>query len=256
MTATTATAPAGSAAADERQVRTDLAACYRLFVHFGWTDLIFTHLSARVPGTDDLYLINPYGLLFEEVTASNLLKVDFDGEVVGGDRPYNAAGHAIHTAVYRVRPDVQAVLHSHTRAGMTVSTMECGLLPLTQQANEVMEIVGYHAYDDVTSSDEECEKLGADLGDKYAMILHNHGLLSAGRSVAEAFYFLYTLENACKVQVDALHSGADLVLPDKKVRERVAAWSRTTKDRPVESSEDAWPALLRMLDRRDPSYRS
>ncbi len=217
---------------EEWAIRCDLAACYRLFVRYGWTDLIFTHLSARVPGSDDHYLINPYGLLFEEITASSLIKVDFDGNVVEGDFPYNDAGHAIHTAVLKSRPDVNFALHSHTRAGMAVSTMKCGLLPLTQQANEMMDNVCYHEYDVAVGAEEECERIGRDLGDKHLMIMHNHGLLSCASTIGEAFYLLYTLENACKVQVDALASGQELHLPKEsaaKMLSNYAAGKRQAK---------------------------
>ena len=238
----------------EWQVRCDLAACYRLFVRYGWTDLIFTHLSARVPGRDDHYLINPYGLLFDEVTASSLIKVDFDGNVIAGDYPYNDAGHAIHTAILRARPDVNAVLHSHTRAGMAVSAMDCGLLPLTQQANEVREFVCRHVYD-VPDNAEVCRRLGADIGDKWLMLMENHGLLSAGRTVAEAFYFLYTLENACKVQVDILASGAKVVTPTDDALARIADYGRPPADAPFDAVTRSWSALIRMLERDDPSYK-
>ena len=153
----------------EWQQRVELAACYRLFVKYGWTDLIFTHLSARVPGADNLYLINPFGLLFEEVTASSLLKVDFSGNVISGDHPYNDAGHAIHSAVLRARDDINVVLHSHTSAGMAVSTMQCGLLPITQQANEIMANVAYHDYDIPVGAEEECERLGKDIADNFSV---------------------------------------------------------------------------------------
>ena len=240
----------------EWNVRVDLAACYRLCVRYGWTDLIFTHLTARVPGAEDQYLINPYGLMFDEVTASNLLKVDFDGNVISGDFPYNDAGHVIHTAVLRARPVVNAVLHTHTRAGMAVSVMQCGLLPLTQQANEIMEVVSSHVYDLATDSEEECQRLGADLGQGYALILENHGLLSAGRTVAEGFYYMYMLENACKVQVDAMCSGTELILPSAEALAKLADFGRPSVSEPMAQGERAWPALLRMLDRTDPSYRS
>ena len=240
----------------EWQVRRDLAACYRLFVYYGWTDLIFTHLSVRVPNCDDLYLINPYGLLFHEVTASNLIKVDFDGNVIAGDYPFNDAGHAIHTAVLKARPDVNAVLHSHTRAGMAVSCMDCGLLPITQQANEVRELTRYHRYDIVTDNAEECRRLGEDIGDKWLMIMNNHGLLSAGRSVAEAFYYLYTLENACKVQVDVMASGADVVIPEASVIKELADSARPPQDGPGDPGTRSWQALIRMLDAREPNYKS
>ena len=239
----------------EWQVRRDLAACYRLFVQFGWSDLIFTHLSARVPRHAEQYLINPYGMLFEEVTASNLLKVDFDGNVIAGDYPYNAAGHAIHTAVLKARPDVNAVLHSHTRAGMAVSGMQCGLLPLTQQANEVRELVCYHEYAVATDNEDECRRIGHDLGHQWLMIMHNHGLLSAGRSIAEAFYFLYTLENACKVQVDVLASGAKIITPDDDALAQVAEYGDPSTAEFEDFVTRSWQALLRKLEREDHSYR-
>ena len=240
----------------EWAVRVELAACYRLFVKYGWTDLIFTHLSARVPGMDDVYLINPFGLLFEEITASSLLKVDFAGNLISGDYPYNDAGHAIHTAVLRTRPDVNVVLHSHTRAGMAVSTMKCGLLPLTQQANEVMPNVAYHDYDIAVGAEEECERLGKDIADKHAMIMHNHGLLTCAGDVAEAFYLMYTLENACKVQVDALASGQELHITKESAREAFATYGKVKAGKPSRSSRKAWPAMIRMLDAQDSSYKT
>ena len=241
---------------DEWQVRCDLAACYRLFVKYGWTDLIFTHLSARVPGQAEQYLVNPYGLLFQEINASNLIKVDFDGNVVAGDYPYNNAGHAIHTAVLKARPDINVALHSHTRAGMAVSCMKKGLLPLTQQANEVRDMLSYHEYGVADENNpEECEALGRDLRDKWLMIMHNHGLLSVGRTVGEAFYYLYTLENACKVQVDVLATGADMIFPEESCIEELAQWTYPTAEGPCKSATIAWDAMLRMLDTQDPSYK-
>lgn len=243
--------------ADEWQTRCDLAACYRLFAHFGWTDLIFTHLSARVPGHPQQYLINPYGLLFEEVTASNLIKADLDGNVLAGDAPYNDAGHAIHAAVLRARPDVNAVLHSHTRAGMAVSCMRCGLLPLTQQANEVRALLARHDYDLPTDNEEECRRLGHDLGDKWLMLMHNHGLLAAGRGVAEAFYWLYTLENACKVQVDVLAattSAKEVIVPGEDVLARMDIEAQPPADGVSDFATRSWEALLRMLKRRGVEY--
>ncbi len=241
---------------EEWLLRQDLAACYRLFVHFGWTDLIFTHLSARVPNHPDQYLINPYGLLFQEITASSLIKVDFDGNVLAGDYPFNDAGHAIHTAVLKARPDVNAVLHSHTRAGMAVSCMECGLLPLTQQANEISGIVSYHEYGVATDNEEECRKLGEDIGDKVLMIMHNHGLLSTGRSVAEAFYYLYTLENACKVQVDVLASGAKTIQPEASVIKELNEYGTPPEDGPGDYVKRSWEAVIRMLDQKNASFRN
>lgn len=243
---------------EEWALRQDLAACYRLFVKYGWTDLIFTHLSARVPGEPYHYLINPYGLLFQEITASNLIKVDFSGNVVSGDYPYNEAGHAIHSAVLKARPDINVALHSHTRAGTAVSAMECGLLSLSQQANEIGNLVCYHRYDVATDNDNECARLGEDLADKWAMIMHNHGLLSVGRDMAEAFYLLYTLENACKIQVDVMASGAEQIIPNQNAITNVEQFSLVGKPNagdPDGYLQRNWQALIRMLDREDQSFR-
>jgi len=239
----------------EWRVRCDLAACYRLFIKYGWTDLIFTHLSARVPGHDNQYLINPYGLLFHEITASNLIKVDFDGNVIEGDFPYNDAGHAIHSAVLEARPDINVALHSHTRAGMAVSCMKEGLLPLSQQAGEILNIICYHEYGIANDNNEECAALGRDLADKWLMIMHNHGLLSVGRTVGEAFYYLYTLENACKVQVDVMASGAEMILTEQKIVDDLGAMSAPGEAGPNTSVNRSWDAMIRMLDAQDPSYK-
>jgi ribulose-5-phosphate 4-epimerase/fuculose-1-phosphate aldolase len=242
--------------ADEWHLRCDLAACYRLFVKYGWTDLIFTHLSARVPGHPDQYLINPYGLLFHEITASNLIKVDFLGNVITGDYPFNDAGHAIHSAVLKVRSDINVVLHSHTRAGMAVSCMKEGFLPLTQHAGEVRDLICYHKYGVADDNPEECEKLGKDLADKWLMIMHNHGLLSTGRTVAEAFYFLYVLEIACKVQVDVMATNAELVYPDKESIDVLATYCLPNSEQPGDAITRSWSALIRMLDDQDPTYKT
>ena len=237
----------------EWQTRVDLAALYRLFVRYGWTDLIFTHISARVPGEENTYLINPYGLFFDEITASSLIKADFDGNVidpVGGE--YNQAGHLIHTAVLKARPEVNFVLHTHSRAGAAVSAMKCGLLPLTQHSNLILNTVAYHDYAQVTSDEEECERLGADIEDKYLMIMRNHGLLGCGRTAAEAFHCLYYLEMSCKIQVDILASGQEYIVPDD---DAVAGLAKSGAPGDVPKGDRAWPGLLRGLDRTDPSYR-
>ncbi len=239
--------------AEEWQTRVELAALYRIFVHYGWTDMIYTHITARVPAEPELYLINPYGLMFDEITASSLLKVDWEGNVISGDYPYNEAGHLIHTAVLKARPDVNFVLHSHSRAGMAVSAMPCGLLPLTQHAGLVMGILATHPYGAVTDEAEECDRLAADLGDKDLMIMHNHGLLACGRSAGEALVYHYYLEMACKAQVDIMQSGVEplqITEPSLSIlKEHVGlADSRW--------GEREWPALLRMIDRKDPSYKT
>ncbi len=239
----------------EWQQRVELAACYRAFVHYGWTDSIFTHLSARVPGEARHYLINPYGLLFHEVCASNLIKVDFDGRVVAGDFPYNEAGHAIHTAVLRAREDVNVVLHSHTRAGMAVSCMSCGLLPLTQQANELRDLLCYHPYGVATDNETECARLGHDIADKRVMIMHNHGLLTVGADVAEAFYWMYETENACKVQVDVLAAGRDYILPEDDVLDDLAGYGNARAGGGDADVARVWDAVMRLLDRQDSTFR-
>ena len=242
---------------DEWQLRCELAACYRLFVKFGWTDIIFTHLSARVPGEDNQYLINPYGLLFHEITASNLIKVNFDGELISGDFPYNEAGHAIHSAVLRARPDINVALHSHTRAGMAVACMEEGLLPMSQQAGEIIDLLCYHQYGFADQDNtDECRRLGEDIADKWLMIMDNHGLLSVGRTVAEAFFYLYTLENACKVQVDVMGSGATPKRIDAESLRQLAEYSRPKTAGPSDSANRCWQALIRQLDLQDPSYKN
>jgi len=245
---------ASSCSSEEWEVRVQLAACYRAFVHYGWTDSIFTHLSARVPGQSDQYLINPYGLLFHEISASNLIKVDFDGNVVDGDYPFNEAGHAIHSAMLRARPDINFALHSHTRAGMAVSCMDCGLLPLTQQSNEIRDLLCYHDYGIARTHSEECERLGADMADKWIMIMRNHGLLTVGRSIAEAFYYLYTVESACKVQVDVLAGSQGYVTPAPEVVDELAYHGRQGVQEMPDHFDRAWNAVLRMLDQQDPSY--
>ena len=241
---------------EEWEQRVQLAACYRAFVHYGWTDLIFTHLSARVPGEPGHYLINPYGLMFHEVCASNLIKVDFDGNVVAGDYPFNAAGHAIHTAMLKARPDINVALHSHTRAGMAVSCMDCGLLPLTQQSNEIRDLLCYHDYGIARTHDDECQRLGADMADNWIMVMRNHGLLTVGRSVAAAFYYLYSVESACKVQVDVLACQQGFVTPDADVVDEQAYHGKQHSIEPQEFVTMAWDAVLRLMDAKDPSFRS
>lgn len=238
----------------EWQTRVDLAALYRLFVRYGWTDLIYTHISARVPGEENHYLINPFGPFFDEITASMLMKVDFDGNVVEEDgQEYNQAGHLIHTAVLKVRPEINYVLHTHSRAGTAVSAMKCGLLPLSQHSNIILGTVAYHDYGQVTSDEEECERLGGDLAENYLMVLRNHGLLACGRTAAEAFWYLYYLEMSCKIQVDALAASDDPILVPPEV---VAGLSEYGNPGPEPKGAREWPGLLRQLDRVDSSYRN
>ncbi|MBJ6136077.1 class II aldolase/adducin family protein [Marinobacter litoralis] len=241
---------------EEWTTRVELAACYRLVHHYGMTDLIYNHISARVPGTDHL-LINAYGYLYSEITASNLVTIDLNGdEVLAPQTPHgygvNQAGALIHTAVHQVRHDAMCVIHTHTRAGMAVSAIEEGLLPLTQTAMRFYNAVAYHDYEGPALNPDEKARLQRDLGEHDVMILRNHGLLAVGPSVAEAFNRIYWLEMACKAQVDALSMGRKLNMPTQQAKE-VTADVLHPKKRGL-LGKRAWPALIRMLDSIDPSY--
>jgi ribulose-5-phosphate 4-epimerase/fuculose-1-phosphate aldolase len=238
---------------EERAARIELAACYRLIAQFRMTDLIYTHISARIPGTEH-FLLNPYGFLFEEVSASNLVRIDIDGKIAE-DTHYqvNPAGFTIHSAVHRARPDVNCVLHTHTRAGMAVACMREGLLPLSQFALQFHDRLAYHDYEGIALDLDERERLARDLGAHKAMILRNHGLLTAGASVPEAFSLMFYLERACEVQIAALSTGRELVHPATEVCEKTAR-QYEPDDEPAGMRE--WRALLRQLDRTDPGYRN
>lgn len=240
---------------EEWQMRVDLAALYRIVAMYGWDDLIFTHLTARVPGGDHHFLINPYGCLFEEITASSLVKIDLEGNKVM-DSPYdiNPAGFTIHSAIHEAREDATCIMHLHTRAGIGVSAQKNGLLPISQQASVVMNNLAYHDYEGIALNPEEKQRLVADLGEKKLMILRNHGTLSLGRSVAGAFLAMYTLETACQAQIAAQSGGAELTLIPQEIIDGAMNTSKTTTKNM--GGALAWPALLRKLDRRDPSYKT
>jgi ribulose-5-phosphate 4-epimerase/fuculose-1-phosphate aldolase len=236
----------------ERLVRTQLAAAYRILAQFKMDDLTYTHLSARLPGSDT-YFIYPFGLLFEEVTASNLLKVTLEGKILEGkESQYNQTGYVIHGNIYKNRPDVNAIFHLHTIAGVSVSTMECGLLPLSQFSFHFYERLAYHNYDSLTlENHRQGENLVKDLGLKKAMILRNHGTLTCGATIHEAFLYAYFLEQACKVQCASLSSGQKVVMPPKEVCEQAA---QDVRDFEPDFGIRDWTALLRKLDRVDPGY--
>ena len=242
------------AAQDEQQMRIDLAACYRLIALYGWDDLVFTHISARVPGPDEHFLINPYGMMFEEITASSLVKVDLDGnKVAESPYPINPAGFVIHSAVHEAREDVACVLHTHTRAGVAVSAQADGLLPISQTSLFPYATLAYHDYEGVALNADEKPRLVADLGNNNAMILRNHGLLTAGTTIADAFLMMYVLETACQIQVMAQSSGGPLVhVPEPIVKGIEAQAAEVTRGL---GGKLVWPGLLRKLDRLDPSYR-
>jgi len=242
--------------AEEWEIRCDLAAAYQLAALFKWTDLIYTHFSARVPGSEDL-LINAYGLLFDEITASSLVKIDKDGKVV--DDPMgmgiNYAGFVIHGCVHEARPEINCVIHTHTRAGVAVSAQKCGLLPISQHSLRVYGMLSYHDYEGVALDLDERSRLASDLGPtSKAMIMRNHGLLTLGADVHEAFELMYYLDCSCQIQVDALAGGrVDVGL----ISEQTAQKGFQQLERPERPSLDReWPALLRLLERKGIDYRS
>ena len=235
----------------EWQQRVDLAACYRLIAHFGWDDLIYTHISARLSDNPSHFLFNPYGLMFEEITASSLIKVDLSGSVItGSEYGFNPAGFVIHGAILDGRRDVSCVLHLHTDQGMAVSAQKSGLLPLCQLGAQVCHDVAYHDYEGPATAEEERCRLVSDLGAKNLMILRNHGTLSTGRTIPDAFLRIYQLERACMTQVLAGGGSAGIQLPSDAALSRIEAF-----DEDEGHSSMVWAALLRMLDRRDSSYR-
>lgn len=242
--------------AEEWQARVDLAAAYRLVAMYGWDDLIFTHLSARVPGPEHHFLINPYNLMFEEMTASALVKIDTEGNQVSGDfAPVNKAGFVIHSAIHMAREDAHAVMHLHTPHGQAVSAMASGLLPHTQTSMIAGHDVAYHEYEGIATELEERERLVADMGTKNTMILRNHGTLAVGQSVAQCFLRLYFLERACEAQVMMLSAGRDgLYNPPQGVEHKVEEQSSGAGMKMLADGL-AWPALLRKLDRHNPGYR-
>jgi len=251
-------APAGGVRdrvdAAEWATRVDLAACYRCAALYRMTDLIYTHISARVPGPEHHFLINAFGLTWDEITATSLVKITLDGEIV--DDPtglgINRAGYVIHSAVHRARPEVMCVMHTHTASGIAVSAQEQGLLPISQHAMRFWGSLGYHDYEGVALDLDEQQRLVRDLGRHKAMILRNHGLLTAGETIAEAFDLMYYLERACTAQIDALAGGSKLRIPDAAVAAKVAEQFRNL---PYKKQQTEWLALRRTLDRIDPSYR-
>jgi ribulose-5-phosphate 4-epimerase/fuculose-1-phosphate aldolase len=239
---------------EEWQYRVDLAAAYQLAGIYKWTDLIYTHFSARVPGTDD-FLINPYGMMFDEITASTLVKIDEHGKIL--DDPLgmgvNEAGFIIHSCMHKARPEINCVIHTHTRAGVAVSAMKCGLLPISQHAMMTQPEVTYHDYEGIALYEGEQERMAADLGKKSkAMILRNHGLLALGETVREAFEVMYYLDAACQIQIDAMAGGLHNVQIMSDAAAKTAYSQFHRPNRPADHKD--WPALLRMLERKGIKY--
>jgi ribulose-5-phosphate 4-epimerase/fuculose-1-phosphate aldolase len=243
----------GQCSPQEWEVRVNLAACYRLFAHYRWTDLIHTHISARLPGDKEEFLINPYGLLFDEITATSLVKIDCDANIIDDrtDLGVNPAGFMIHSAVHMARPDLVCVMHSHTAAGIAVSCQKDGLLFISQHAMRFHNRIAYHNYDSFAFDYAQREGFQKDLGNKKAMFLRNHGLLIGGTTIREAFDLHHYLERACQVQVTLQSCGVEYITPDSAVAEETArGFERPNR----EANTRDWPALLAMLDRADASY--
>lgn len=239
--------------AEEWQLRVELAACYRLVALHGWDDLIFTHISVRVPGPEHHFLINPYGMQFEEITASSLVKIDCEGEIVANAGPFsfNKAGFVIHSAIHMARDDAQCVIHLHTPDGVAVSAQKDGLLGISQHALLLQPHIAYHHYEGVAFDTDERSRLVNDLGDKRLFMLRNHGTLAVGRTCAEAFMGIFFLEKACSVQVRALTG--EINWPDEAAKNTTWKQGQDMFDRSV--PDLAWSALMRKLDRIDPSFK-
>ncbi len=243
----------GQVSAEEWQLRCDLAAAYRLVALHGWSDLVFTHISARLPGPEHHFLINPYGMLFEEITASSLIRVDAAGnKMQDSPFPVNPAGFTIHSAVHAVRDDARCVLHTHTRAGVAVAAQKCGVLPISQQSTFVLASLAYHDYEGVAFRADEKPRLQADLGDRNFLCLRNHGLLTVGPSIADAFLAMYVFESACQIQV-AAQAGGELTQVHPAIIEGTAQAMKVQTG--GLGGAFVWPALIRKLERVDPGYR-
>ncbi|TDF84085.1 class II aldolase/adducin family protein [Pseudomonas sp. H9] len=246
----------------ELRLRQELAACYRLIAHFRMTDLIFTHISVRIPGPEHHFLINPYGLMFDEITASKLVKIDLNGNAVEpSPYPVNPAGFVIHSAIHGAREDAQCVLHTHTKAGCAVAALKCGLLPVNQISMEFYGKVAYHDYEGVALDMDEQQRLVRDLGDKPVLMLRNHGLLTVGESVSQAFLRMYYLEKACEIQLAAQAAGEIVLPPDAVCAHTERQFNEPTRALKEGELSDpdgmqlAWAALLRLVQRVAPDYR-
>jgi len=239
---------------EEQETRVNLAALYRMTAHYDMDDKTSTHISARIPGTDDQFLLNPQGKLFHQMKASDLIKINLEGEILSDtSNTVIRAGYVIHSAVLGARPDADCVIHTHTTAGMAVSALKCGLLPVNQKSMKFAADMAYHDYEGYATDLEERESLVADLGTNNWLILRNHGLLVCAPSMWSAFSWMYSLETACRVQVAAMNTGAELTLPGKDVIEHAAGQANRPRDHKIPPAE--WQSHLDMLDAQDPSFR-
>jgi ribulose-5-phosphate 4-epimerase/fuculose-1-phosphate aldolase len=256
MNATTSSEIQKLVSAEEWQMRVDLAACYRLVALYGWSDLVFTHITARIPGPEHHFLINPYGLMFDEITASSLVKIDQGcNKIIDSPYPVNPAGFVIHSAVHAAREDITCVLHTHTRAGVAVSAQKNGVLPISQQSTFILASLAYHDYEGVAFREDEKPRLQADMGEANFLMLRNHGLLTVGKSVADAFLGMYFFETTCQIQIAAQAGGGELTQVDPRI---IAGVEQAAKVQSAGAGIGAfvWPSLTRKLDRIDPSYKN
>ena len=244
----------GKVSDEEWQLRVDLAAAYRLVALYGWSDLVFTHISARIPGPEHHFLINPYGLMFDEITASSLVKVDQAcNKLSDSPFPVNPAGFTIHSCIHAARDDAGCVLHTHSRAGVAVSAQKCGVLPISQQSTFVLGSLAYHGYEGVALREHEQPRLQADLGTNNYLMLRNHGLLTVGKTIPDAFLSMYIFENTCRIQIDA-QAGGELQMVDPRILDGMAQVMKTATA--GMGANLAWPALLRKVERSDPGYKT
>lgn len=240
--------------AEEWQLRVDLAACYRLVALYGWSDLVFTHITARVPGPEHHFLINPYGLMFDEITASSLVKIDGQcNKIIDSPFPVNPAGFVIHSAVHEAREDITCVLHTHTRAGVAVSAQKCGILPISQQSTFILASLGYHDYEGVAFRADEKPRLQKSLGHASHLMLRNHGLLTVGMTIADAFLNMYRFESTCQIQT-AAQAGGELIHYDAQIYQGDDSAAQYVRGGGT-GGGFVWPSLLRKLDRLDDSYK-
>ena len=254
-TGTTTASLKNKVSAEEWQTRVDLAACYRLVAQYGWDDLVFTHVTAKIPGVENQFLINPYGMMFAEITASSLVKIDLNGNKLDADNPFpvNPAGFTIHSAIHTARHDAKCVLHVHTPNGIAVSAQKGGVLPISQQSIFVLASLAYHDYEGVALNDDEKPRLVQDLGEKTFFMLRNHGLLTVGETIADAFQAMYIFEAACMIQIRAQAGGGELIRIPQPILDGAKAQGKTvTKGL---GGNLAWPGLMRKLDRIDKTFR-
>ena len=238
---------------DEQKNRVDLAACYHLADHFGMSDIIWNHITAKTSSNKNTFLINKFGLKYDEITASNLLEIDLDGKIINGDGTINETGYVIHGAIHKNRKDIHCVMHTHSRAGLAVSCFKEGLKPMIQDSAIFYNRISYHEWEGMSTDSEECDRLSKSLGENNVMILRNHGLLTCGESISEAFMLMYYLDRACKTQIDAESTGEELNIPTNNIMEYAAG---QYDDPRFKLGKHEWPALLRLLDDKNSIYNN